>query len=278
MTGAGVSYDTIRLGVFGMVLIAMMVAEAAAPRRRLRYARLIRWPNNIGLTVISSLLTRLVVPVAGVALAATAQAGGFGVFNRIALPPWVEVAIAVALLDLVIYGQHRLFHAVPWLWRFHRMHHSDPDFDVTTALRFHPIEIWLSALIKLAAIAAIGAAPLAVLMFEVVLNATAMFNHSNTALPRWLDQALRPILVTPDMHRVHHSVVPQETNSNFGFNLPWWDRLFGTYRAQPIAGHRDMVIGLGTFSTARDQRIDQLLVQPVRQPALPDAQRQGETL
>ncbi|MBA4046958.1 MAG: sterol desaturase [Sphingomonas sp.] len=242
----------------------MMMAEAASPRRRLRFARIIRWPSNIAMTVLSSVLTPLVVPVAAVAIAVVAQAHGWGIFNQVTLPGWVGATLAVMLLDLAIYAQHRLFHAVPWLWRFHRMHHSDPDFDVTTALRFHPVEIWLSALVKLAAVGVIGASPLAVLIFEVVLNATAMFNHSNTALPRSLDRALRLVLVTPDMHRVHHSVLARETNSNFGFNLPWWDRLFGTYRAQPEAGHDGMAIGLGTFDAAHDQRLDRLLIQPVR--------------
>ena len=264
MTVAGISYVAARLGVFGAVLAAMMVAEAARPRRRLRLARQLRWPSNIAMTVLSSVLTPFAVPVAAVGMAVIAQASGWGLFNQAALPGWVELALAVLLLDLAIYAQHRLFHAVPWLWRFHRLHHSDPDFDVTTALRFHPVEIWLSALIKLAAVAVIGASPLAVLVFEVVLNATAMFNHSNTALPPALDRVLRWVLVTPDMHRVHHSVVARETNSNFGFNLPWWDRVFGTYRAQPDAGHADMTIGLGTFDTARDQRLDRLLIQPVR--------------
>lgn len=254
----------VRVGVFAAVLAAMMGAEAASPRRRPRFGRRVRWPSNIAMTALSSVLARLALPVSAVGMAAIAQEFGWGLLNQVALPGWVGATLAVMLLDLVIYWQHRLFHAVPWLWRFHRMHHSDPDFDVTTALRFHPVEIWLSALIKLGAIAAIGASPLAVLIFEIVLNATAMFNHSNTALPRRLDRVMRLVLVTPDMHRVHHSVIRCETDSNFGFNLPWWDQLFGTYRPQPEAGHDAMAIGLGVFDAARDQWLDRLLIQPLR--------------
>jgi sterol desaturase/sphingolipid hydroxylase (fatty acid hydroxylase superfamily) len=170
----------------------------------------------------------------------------------------------VIVLDLVIYLQHVLFHAVPALWRLHRMHHADLDFDVTTGARFHPIEIVLSMVIKLAAVVSLGAPAIAVLVFEVLLNATAMFNHGNIRLPLGFDRVLRLLVVTPDMHRVHHSTVTSETNSNFGFNLPWWDRLLGTYRAQPVAGHEDMTIGIALFREPQDLRLDRMLVQPFR--------------
>ena len=170
----------------------------------------------------------------------------------------------MVVLDLVIYLQHVLFHAVPALWRLHRMHHADLEFDVTTGTRFHPIEIVLSMLIKLTVIGALGAPALSVLIFEVLLNATAMFNHSNVQLPAPVDCILRWLVVTPDMHRVHHSVVVRETNSNFGFNLPWWDRLFGTYRAQPEAGHEGMTIGVKEIRDPAEQRLDRMLTQPFR--------------
>lgn len=255
----------IRLVCFGSVLALVMALEWALPRRAPLLRRRQRWPGNIALVGIATVAARLIVPVAAIGVAASAEARGWGLLNRIALAPWAEIAVAVVMLDLVIYGQHVAFHAQPWLWRLHRTHHSDPDLDVTTALRFHPAEILLSALVKLAAVAALGASPLAVLIFEILLNATAMFNHGNIALPPPIDAVLRRVLVTPDMHRVHHSIDPCETNSNFGFNLPWWDWLFGTYRAQPAAGHQEMTIGLAVFRADRDQRIDQLLVQPLRQ-------------
>ena len=182
--------------------------------------------------------------------------------NNLGAPTWVAIALSVLLLDLAIYGQHVMFHAVPALWRLHRMHHADLDFDVTTGARFHPIEILLSLGIKLAVVAALGAPALGVLIFEVILNATSMFNHGNVRMAPRLDRVLRCFVVTPDMHRVHHSVIPRETNSNFGFSLPWWDRLLGTYRAQPAAGHQGMTIGIEQFRAPRDQRLDRMLAQP----------------
>ena len=193
------------------------------------------------------------------------RGGRAGAFSTLlALPAWVGVVASVVLLDLAIYFQHVLFHAVPVLWRLHRMHHADLDFDVTTGLRFHPIEILLSMVIKLAVVAALGAPALAVLIFEVLLNATSMFNHGNVRIPAGLDRVLRWVVVTPDMHRVHHSILSRETNSNFGFNLPWWDRLFGTYRAQPAAGHEGMTIGIEQFRDPRELRLDRMLLQPFR--------------
>ena len=197
--------------------------------------------------MIDTLAVRVLFPTAAVGVALVGEARGWGLLNVIALPTWLEVAAAVVLLDLAIYFQHVLFHAVPVLWRLHRMHHADLEFDVTTGLRFHPVEIVLSMVIKFAVVAALGAPAIAVLIFEVLLNATSMFNHSNIRMPAGFDRALRWLVVTPDMHRVHHSIDMRETNSNFGFNLPWWDRLFGTYRPQPAAGHEGMTLGVKEF-------------------------------
>lgn len=257
----------LRLIVFLGVLVAMAVWELAAPRRRQEIPRVIRWTNNLGLVVIDTIVLRLSFPILAVGLAVIAQDRGWGLFNIIEAPGWFAVLVSIVILDLVIYLQHVMFHAVPALWRLHRMHHADLDFDVTTGLRFHPVEILLSMGIKLAMVMALGPPAVAVLIFEVLLNATAMFNHSNIRLPMLVDRFLRLIVVTPDMHRVHHSVIPEETNSNFGFNLPWWDRLLGTYKAQPNAGHEEMSIGIEQFRTTRDLWLDRMLVQPVKGPA-----------
>jgi sterol desaturase/sphingolipid hydroxylase (fatty acid hydroxylase superfamily) len=226
-----------------------------------------RWPNNLGILVLDAVLVRLLIPVAAVGIAVIAAQNGWGLLNIMPWPAWLELLIGFLALDLAIYGQHVAFHKVPLLWRLHRMHHADLDIDVSTGLRFHPIEIVLSMLIKIAVVAIVGVPPLAVIAFEVVLNATSMFNHSNAAMPLWLDRVVRLIVVTPDMHRVHHSVLRQETDSNFGFNLPWWDRLFGTYRAQPQAGHDRMTIGLPVFRDRRELRLDRLITQPFRDDA-----------
>jgi sterol desaturase/sphingolipid hydroxylase (fatty acid hydroxylase superfamily) len=212
------------------------------------------------------LAVRLLLPTAAAGVALVAAERGFGLFHLIGLPFWVAAPIGFLALDLVIYGQHVMFHHVPWLWRLHRMHHADLDIDVTTGVRFHPVEILLSLVIKIATVALLGIPAAAVVCFEVVLNATSMFNHANASLPRWLDRVARLTLVTPDMHRVHHSILRQETDSNFGFNLPWWDRLFGTYRAEPRAGHDGMTIGLPVFRDPRELRLDRLLTQPFRAP------------
>ena len=257
----------LRLGVFLGVLAIMALWELLAPRRRRDIPRVIRWSNNLALVVIDTIVLRLTFPILAVGLAIMAQERGWGLFNIFDAPAWVAVVASVILLDLVIYLQHVMFHAVPALWRLHRMHHADLDFDVTTGLRFHPIEIVLSMGIKLAMVLVLGPPAVAVLIFEVLLNATAMFNHSNVRLPLAADRVLRLVMVTPDMHRVHHSILPQETNSNFGFNLPWWDRLLGTYRAQPAAGHDAMTIGIEQFRTPRDLWLDRMLVQPVKGPA-----------
>ena len=254
----------LRLGGFASVFAAMALWELVAPRRRQTFARGQRWPSNIGIVVLDTLLVRLVFPTAAVGVALLAEAHGWGLLHALNAPAWLSIISSVILLDLAIYLQHVLFHAVPVLWRLHRMHHADLDFDVTTGARFHPIEILLSMGIKLGVVAALGAPAVAVLIFEVLLNATSMFNHGNVRLPQRIDRVLRWIVVTPDMHRVHHSVVPRETNSNFGFNLPWWDRLCGTYRAQPAAGHEGMTIGIEQFRDPRELRLDRMLLQPFR--------------
>lgn len=256
----------VRGGTFLVVLALMAAAEVRSPRRRREIPRVFRWSNNLALVVLDTAIVRLVFPVLAVGVAALAEHQGVGLLNALAVPGWLAVLVAIVLLDLVVYLQHVLFHAVPALWRLHRVHHADTEIDVTTGLRFHPIEILLSMALKLGTVAALGAPPVAVLLFEVILNGMAMFNHANLALPEPLDRALRLVLVTPDMHRVHHSIDPVETNSNYGFNLSLWDRLLGTYRAQPAAGHIGMTIGIEQFRSAREIWLDRLLTQPFREP------------
>jgi sterol desaturase/sphingolipid hydroxylase (fatty acid hydroxylase superfamily) len=280
MNDAFLPYEPmIRLGAFAGIFAVMAFWELLAPRRDLEFGRGLRWPNNLGVLVVDTLVLRLVFPTAAVGLALVAEAQGWGLFNAFAVPGWLAVISSVILLDLAIYLQHVLFHAVPALWRLHRMHHADLAFDVSTGVRFHPIEILLSMLIKLTLVAALGIPALGVLLFEVLLNATSMFNHGNVRMPERLDRVLRWIVVTPDMHRVHHSATPRETNSNFGFNLPWWDRLFGTYRAQPAAGHDAMIIGIEQFRDPGELRLDRMLLQPFRDDArrYPLGQREGQT-
>ena len=255
----------VRFVAFGAVLAAMAAWELAAPRRRQELGRKARWPGNLGIVVLDTLLVRLIFPMGAVAIALAAEARGWGLFNVFGASAWLAIPASVILLDLTIYLQHVLFHAVPALWRLHRMHHADLEFDVTTGVRFHPVEILLSMVVKLAVVAGLGAPALAVLIFEVLLNATSMFNHGNVSLPSGLDRVLRWVVVTPEMHRVHHSVEVFETNSNFGFNLPWWDRLFGTYRDQPEAGHLGMTIGIAQFRDPAEQRLDHMLTQPFRE-------------
>jgi sterol desaturase/sphingolipid hydroxylase (fatty acid hydroxylase superfamily) len=242
----------IRLGFFGGVLLVMALWELVAPRRTLTVHKPLRWASNLGLVGLNTIMVRLAVPITAVGAALFTESRQWGVLHLVDWPFWLEVAFAVVVLDFAIYLQHVMFHAIPVLWRLHMVHHADLDFDVTTGLRFHTLEILLSALIKLAVVMLLGPAVIAVIIFEVALNATAMFNHSNVRMPPWLDRILRWIVVTPDMHRVHHSIIRRETNSNFGFNLPWWDRLLGTYRAQPAEGHTAMTIGLADF---RDEHI-----------------------
>ncbi len=253
----------IRLAAFVAVFAAVALWEALAPRRKRSFERRARWPHNLGLLLVDVALVRVFAPGAAIAVAMTAAGSGWGLLNALALPGWAAIAAGIALLDLAIYFQHVMFHAVPALWRLHRVHHADLDFDVTTGARFHPIEILISTAVKCAAIAALGAPVISVFVFEIVLNATAMFNHANASLPQRLERWLRWLVVTPDMHRVHHSVRYEESSSNFGFNLPWWDRLFGTYRARPRLGHDAMTIGVDAFRSAQDLRLDRLLVQPL---------------
>jgi sterol desaturase/sphingolipid hydroxylase (fatty acid hydroxylase superfamily) len=254
----------VRLLAFVGVLAALVAWEFLAPRRRQQLPRLTRWPSNLGIVVLDTLLVRLLFPTTAIGLALICEAQGWGLLQNAGLPAWAAIPLAVVALDLAIYLQHVLFHAVPALWRLHRMHHADQEIDVTTGIRFHPVEIMLSMVIKLGVVAALGTPAVAVLIFEILLNATSMFNHSNVRMQLRLDRVLRWIVVTPDMHRVHHSIVVRETNSNFGFNLPWWDRLFGTYRDQPAAGHDGMTIGIEQFREASEQRLDRMLTQPFR--------------
>ena len=255
----------IRLAFFLGVFAVIGLWELVAPRRALTVSKAMRWASNLGLVALNTVLLRLVFPLAAAGIAAFAVANGWGLLNHFQVPFWIAVPVAVVAMDFVIWLQHVMVHAVPALWRLHRVHHADLDYDVTTGARFHPIEIALSMLIKFATIAVLGPPVLAVVIFEVLLNATAMFNHGNIRLPVALDAVLRWVVVTPDMHRVHHSVEDDETNSNFGFNLPWWDRLFGTYRAQPRAGHEAMTIGIhGHRDPHEVARLDGMLVLPFR--------------
>ncbi len=265
MPGIIANEPLIRLVAFGGIFAVMAAWEVLAPRRVQQIGRGRRWPSNIAIVVLDTALVRLIFPMTAVGVALLAEAKSWGLFYAFGLSPWAAVPLGVVLLDLAIYLQHVLFHAVPALWRLHRMHHADLEFDVTTGARFHPIEILMSMGIKLGVITALGTPAVAVLVFEVLLNATSMFNHSNVRMPAWLDGIIRWIVVTPDMHRVHHSIVARETNSNFGFNLPWWDRLFGTYRDQPAAGHDAMTIGIAQFRDPAEQRIDHMLTQPFRE-------------
>ena len=258
---------TVRLGFFLGIFIGVILWEFAAPRRPLTQPRWLRWYSNIGIVVLNTVAVRLLVPLVPVALALTAEVRGWGLFNLVDLPFWLTVVVSVVVLDLVIYFQHVMFHAVPALWRLHRMHHADLDFDVTTGARFHPVEIFLSILLKFAVITVIGPPAIAVIIFEVLLNGTSMFNHGNIRLPLALDRVLRWFVVTPDMHRVHHSSIPAETNSNFGFSLPYWDRLFGTYRDQPQLGHESMTIGLTAFREPGELHLHKMLIQPLKRGA-----------
>ena len=256
---------TIRLGFFLGVFAVIGLWELAAPRRALTVSKGLRWAANLGIVALDTVLLRLLFPFAAVGVAAFCTANGWGLLNHFQVPFVIAVPLAVIVLDFVIWLQHVMVHAVPALWRLHRVHHADPDYDVTTGSRFHPIEIILSMLIKFAAIAVLGPPVVAVVLFEVLLNATAMFNHGNIRLPSALDRVLRWFVVTPDMHRVHHSIEDDEANSNFGFNLPWWDRLFGTYREQPRAGHLGMTIGIRDHRDPREvARLPGMLLLPFK--------------
>lgn len=238
----------IRMGFFFGMLIIIAVWELLAPKRALTISKSVRWINNLGLVFFNSFILRVLFPAAAVGVAVFATEQGWGLFNYYSdVPFWFATVAAIVIMDFVIYVQHVMVHAIPVLWRLHRLHHADLDYDVTTGARFHTLEIILSMLIKFATILLLGPSVVAVIIFEIMLNATAMFNHGNISLPKTLDKYLRLILVTPDMHRVHHSIEDDEANSNFGFSLPWWDRLFGTYRDQPRAGHINMTIGINKY-------------------------------
>ena len=248
------------LGVFGL----MTLWEIRNPSRPLQVAKGIRWTHNIVLVVINSVVLRLILPTTATALALLAQQNNWGLLNYYGVPLVIGIIIAIVVMDLVIYLQHVMMHSLPLLWRLHRVHHADLDYDVTTGLRFHPLEIILSMLIKFSIILLLGPAVIAVIIFEVVLNAMAMFNHGNVSLPFWLDKPLRWFVVTPDMHRIHHSIIDNETNSNFGFNIALWDRLFGTYLAQPQAGHH-ITIGIHQYNDEKKvNRIIGMLLLPFR--------------
>lgn len=255
-----------RMVVFFGGLVLLAGAEALWPRRKRVQARINRWFSNIGLVVVSNFLVRVLLPLPAVAFAALMEEKQIGLLHQWAplsqLPGWAKLILAIVALDFIIYLQHVMFHTLPVLWRLHMVHHADRDIDVTTGIRFHPLEILVSIGIKFASIALIGPTAFAALVFEIILNATAMFNHSNLKLPLGLDRVLRWLVVTPDMHRVHHSVIPRETDSNFGFNLPIWDRLCGTYRAQPEEGHTGMTIGLKEYQSPDPQRMRWILVAP----------------
>jgi sterol desaturase/sphingolipid hydroxylase (fatty acid hydroxylase superfamily) len=262
----GQSDGAIRLAVFVSVFLVMALIELAAPKRTLVAPKGRRWLTNLGISVTGTLLLRLMamlaVPLAAVAAAAYAEAHRIGLLNQVDWPEWLKLSIALVVLDLAIWAQHLASHKIPLLWRLHRVHHADRDIDVTTAVRFHPVEIGLSMLWKIAVVLALGASPLAVFLFEVILNACAMFNHANIALPSWLDGSLRLLIVTPDMHRVHHSVLHREHDANYGFNLSLWDRLFRTYVAEPEGGHQGMTIGLAPYQTEAPTRFGWSLALP----------------
>lgn len=246
---------------FGMLII-MAVWEVLAPRRSLRTRKTIRWYSNLGLVAIDTLALRLLIPLQAVGVALYAETRGWGILNNVLLPEWMTIVLGIFFLDFVIYLQHAMFHFIPVFWRLHRVHHTDLDFDVTTGIRFHPVEILLSMGIKMGAVAFFGVSAIAVVIFEVLLNVTSMFNHGNVRFPAYIDRWLRLFVVTPEMHRVHHSVLIKEFNSNFGFNLPWWDRLLGTYRDQPGAGHEGMTIGLSQFRNPDSLALPRLLILP----------------
>lgn len=256
------SEAVLRFSLFAGVLICFIALEALFPRRERNLPRTARWLTNLGISVIDGLAVRLLGPLVAIGIAAWAVQNNIGLFNLTALPLWLEITLAFILLDFTIYLQHVATHKIPLLWRLHKVHHTDRDLDATSAVRFHPIEIMLSMLYKCALVLLIGPAVLAVLIFEIVLNASAIFNHANLKLPLWLDRALRLLIVTPDMHRVHHSVISSETDSNYGFNLSIWDRLFRTYTAQPKSGHDNMTIGLSEYQSTKPANLLWSLVLP----------------
>jgi sterol desaturase/sphingolipid hydroxylase (fatty acid hydroxylase superfamily) len=259
-----VNEATVRFLAFACVFSACAILEACFPRRKRRWPRLRRWVNHVGIAGVNQLIARIVLPTSAVAVAAYCATQSWGLLNLVNWPGALEWLLGLLLLDLAIYGQHVMFHRVPFFWRFHLMHHADTDFDVTTGIRFHPLSILLSAAIKLGVVFILGPPVIAVVVFEILLNASSMFNHSNLHIPLHIDRWLRLVIVTPDVHRVHHSTDPCETNSNYGFNFPWWDRLFSTYTAQPASPHEEMALGLSQFRDGQELNVVRLLTQPFR--------------
>ncbi len=240
---------TIRLAVFGGVLILMLILETLFPRKARTQNRGLHIATNLGIVVLYTLVMRVLFPVAAMGTAVYAASKGWGLLNLFEMPVWAHILISAVLLDMAVYWQHVASHKIPMIWAFHKMHHADRDIDATTGIRFHPVEIVLSMLYKMVIVLILGPHVIGVFIFEVVLNGSAMFNHANIRLPLWLDKIVRILFVTPDMHRVHHSVIVKETNSNYGFNLSIWDKLFGSYIAQPKEGHDKMTIGLSEYQT-----------------------------
>ncbi len=254
----------IRFSCFIGVLLLCTLWENKLPRKALTVSRAFRWVNNLSLVALNSATIVILMPMVAFQAAVIASENQWGLLYLVPVPIWLNVLLSVVLLDFIIYVQHVVFHRVPLLWKIHRMHHADLDIDVTTGARFHPIEILISMLVKIGAVFMLGVSPIAIVMFEIILNASAMFNHSNAKLALRIDAWLRKLIVTPDMHRVHHSVISRETHSNFGFFLSVWDRMFGTYRAQPELGHDHVVIGLSDIRDEQEQRLDKMLTQPFR--------------
>jgi sterol desaturase/sphingolipid hydroxylase (fatty acid hydroxylase superfamily) len=252
----------IRLAFFTVIFAVVAVVEVLRPRRNLVAAKPTRWVNNLLLILTNTIVLRLVFPIFPVGVAVFCVEKGWGIMNFFHFPLWIAVICGVVLLDMVIYWQHKMFHLTPVFWRLHKVHHIDQDIDVTTGLRFHPLEMILSMIIKITAVVAIGAPPVSVVIFEILLNGTTMFNHGNLHIPLAVDRIIRLLIVTPDMHRVHHSVIVKETNSNYGFNFPWWDRLFGTYRREPENGHLQMKIGLNGYFDPKYLQLLQMLIIP----------------
>lgn len=258
------SEPALRFGVFALVLCILFIMELINPRRKLHYSKNKRWLTNFALSLSNALVVSLLLPIVGMGAAVLAQNNGWGIFNIVNVPAWISIPLYLLLFDLTIYFQHRVFHAIRPLWKLHRMHHADLDYDVSTGIRFHPVSIVISSLVKLVLIFLLGPVAVAVLIADVLLNATSMFNHSNWKLPERFDAVLRLIVVTPDVHRVHHSVNPGEYSHNFGFNFPWWDRIFGTYQAQPAMGHEAMEIGISELHDNQSIEFFPLLAQPFR--------------
>lgn len=264
------STDTsLRVFAFVAVFVVMAAWEVLAPRRARSLPRRARWPHNLALVALNTLLLRVLFPLGAVGAAVWATKAGWGVLPRLAAPGWIAIPVSVLLLDLAIYLQHVVFHRVPILWRVHRMHHADLDLDVTSGSRFHPIEMVLSMVLKMGVVVALGAPAAAVMAFEVLLNATAMFNHANAQIPPWLERPLRWMIITPDLHRIHHSTRPEETNSNFGFGAVWWDRAFRTFRKAPRGGQSGMTLGLPDLRDPAELRLDRMLLQPFVQRRRP---------